>query len=122
MSQHLHFISVTGDFNVRSSFWWKNDVTTSEGNQVDAITSSYGLNQLICEYKNILPNSSSCIDLIFTNQSNFIMDSGVHDSLHTNCHHQIVCAKLNLKIEYPPLYERFVWDYKNQHSLAQSHN
>ena len=108
ISQHLNFISVTGDFNVRSSFWWKNDLTTSEGNQVDAITSSYGLSQLICESKHILPNSSYCIDLIFTNQSNFIMDSGVHASLQTNCHHQIVCAKLNLKIEYPPLYERLV--------------
>ena len=40
------------------------------------------------------------------------MDSGVHASLHPNCHHQIVYAKLNLKIEYPPLYERLVWDYK----------
>ena len=39
------------------------------------------------------------------------MDSGVHASLHPNCHHQIVYAKLNLKIEYPPLYEWLVWDY-----------
>ena len=39
------------------------------------------------------------------------MDSGVHASLHPNCHHQIVYAKLDLKIEYPPLYERLVWDY-----------
>ena len=29
------------------------------------------------------------------------MDSGVHASLHPNFHHQIVYAKLNLKIEYP---------------------
>ena len=41
------------------------------------------------------------------------MDSGVYVSFHPNCHHQIVHAKLNLKIEYPPLYERLVWDYKN---------
>ena len=40
MNQNLHFILVTGDFNLRSSSWWKNDVTTSESNQVDAITSS----------------------------------------------------------------------------------
>ena len=49
MSPDPHFILVTGDFNVRSSSWWKNDLTTSEGNQVYAITSSYGLSQLICE-------------------------------------------------------------------------
>ena len=41
MSQNPHFISVTGDFNVRSSSWSKNGITTSEGNQVGAITSSY---------------------------------------------------------------------------------
>ena len=40
------------------------------------------------------------------------MDGGVHASLHPNCHHQIAYAKLNLKIEYPPLYERLVRDYK----------
>ena len=44
------------------------------------------------------------------------MDSGVHASLHPHCHHQVVYAKLNLKIEYPPLppplYELLVWHYK----------
>ena len=38
--------------------------------------------------------------------------------LHPNCHHQIVFSKLNLKIEYPPLYERLVWDYKNADSQS----
>ena len=41
------------------------------------------------------------------------MDSGIHASLHPSCHHQILYAKLNLTIEYSPLYERLVWDYKN---------
>ena len=40
------------------------------------------------------------------------MDSGVHVSVHPNCHHEIVNAKLNLKVEYSRLYERLVWDYK----------
>ena len=37
MSQNPHFILVTGDFNVRSPSWWKNDPTKREGNQVDAM-------------------------------------------------------------------------------------
>ena len=90
-------------------FWWKNDLTTSEGNQVDAVTSSYGLSQLICEPTHILLNSSSCIDLIFINQNKLIMDSRVHASLHPNCHHQIAYVKLNL-------YERLVWKYKKTNS------
>ena len=43
MSQNPHFILVTGDYNFRSSSWWKNNLITSEGKQVDAITSSYDL-------------------------------------------------------------------------------
>ena len=70
--------------------------------QVDAITSSYGLSQLVCEPTHILPNLSSCIDLIFINQNKFTRNSGVHASLHPNFHHPIVYAKLNLKTEYPP--------------------
>ena len=40
------------------------------------------------------------------------MESGVHSSLHENCHHQITYAKFNLKIYYPPPYEREVWHYQ----------
>ena len=80
---------------------------TSEGIQVDSITTSYCLNQIISDSTH---NSSSCIDLIFTNQSNLVTESGIHPSLHPKCHHQIVFAKLNLNVEYPPLYERLIWD------------
>ena len=39
------------------------------------------------------------------------MESGVHSSLHPNCHHQITYAKFNLKIHYSPPYEREIWHY-----------
>ena len=39
------------------------------------------------------------------------MESGVHSSLHPNCHHQITDAKFNLKIHYPPPYEREICYY-----------
>ena len=39
------------------------------------------------------------------------MESNVHSSPCSTCHHQIVFAKLNLKAEYPPPYERIFWDY-----------
>ena len=39
------------------------------------------------------------------------MDSGVHASFHVNCHHQIIFAKFNVQIYYPPPYERFKWYY-----------
>ena len=62
--------------------------------------------QLIIEPTHILQQSSSCIDLTFTNQPNIVMDSGVDSSLHPKCHHQIIYSKLNLNIEYPSLYIR----------------
>ena len=59
-----------------------------------------------------MPNSSSCIDLIFTSQPNMVIKSGIHSSLHLSCHHQIVFAKFNLKICYPKQYSREIWHFK----------
>ena len=52
---------------------------------------------------------------------NLVMESGVHSSLHANCHHWITFAKFNLKIHYPPLYEREVWHYQkaNDNQIRQ---
>ena len=41
-----------------------------------------------------------------------VVGSGVHPSLPTNCHHQILYCKLNLNIKSPPPYESLVGDYK----------
>ena len=46
-----------------------------------------------------------------------VVNSGVHSSLHANCHHQIVFAKFDLKIYYPPPYEREVWHYQEADSI-----
>ena len=62
----------------------------------------------------IFQNSSSCIDFVFTNQPIFVIDNGVHLSLHSNCHHHIVFSKLNLKIDCPPSYTWLVCYYKMQ--------
>ena len=68
---------------------------------------------IISDPTHILPNSSSCIDLFFANQPNVVTENAVYPSLHLKCHHQTAFAKLNLKVEYLPLYERLTWDYKN---------
>ena len=78
----------------------------------------HGFKQIISDPTHILPQSSSCIDLIFTDQPNYVIDSGTHPSLHPNCHHQITFCKLNLKVEYPPPYERLVWNFKKSNNDA----
>ena len=107
---------VTGDFNARSSSWWCNDINIIEGSHLYPLTSSNCFSQLINEPTHIQTNSSSCIDLIFTNQPNSFVNSGVHSSLHPNCHHQIVHTSFNLDIYYPPPYQRLIWDYKKADS------
>ena len=91
-----------GDFNTKSTNWCKNDITSHEGSMINAVMSNYGLQQLIQELTHIFNSSPSCIDLIFTSQPNLVMESGVHSSLHPNCHHQVVFAKFNLSILYSP--------------------
>ena len=103
---------ITGDFNVRSPAWWTKDVHTTEGSKLFSLTCANGFSQLINEPTHIQINSSSCIDLVFTNQPNLSVNSGVHSSLHQNCHHQIVYSTFNLNIFYPPPYQRLIWDYK----------
>ena len=62
---------VTGDFNSRSSSWWSKDTDTIEGLKLFSLISSNRLSQLINEPTHIQANSTSCIDLIFTDQENF---------------------------------------------------
>ena len=94
--------TVIGDFNAKSNKWSEGDRSTIEGSKIDFLTSRFGLSQIIKEPTHILENSSSCIDLIFTTQPIMVLESGVHHSLHQNCHHQIIFAKFNLKVYYPP--------------------
>ena len=108
---------ITGDFNSRCSSWWSNDTDTSEGLKLFSLTSSNGFSQLINDPTHIQGNSLSCIDLIFTGQQNLSVNSGVHASLHPNCHHQIVHSSFNLNIYYPPPYQRLIWDYKKADPL-----
>ena len=93
------FPIILGDFNPRSRSRWQNDINTSEGTKTDALTSYHDLHQLTSQPTHILVNSSSSIDLIFTDQPNLVTDCGTHPSLHPNCHHQIISCKLNLKID-----------------------
>ena len=82
-----------------------------EWSNLDVLTCSHGLHQLINKPTHLLDSSSSCIDLILTSQPNLVMESGVQPSLHPNCQHQLVFAKFDLSIYYPPPYERTVRYY-----------
>ena len=102
-------IVLIGDLNAKSKNWYSHDKTSHEGNEIENVTAQFGLQQIIKEPTRISNTSSACIDLIFTPQPNLIADCGVHSSLCSNCHHQIVFAKFNSHIVYPPPYLCEIW-------------
>ena len=102
---------VLRDLNIKFKNWYINDKATTEGEEIEFVTSQFGLYHIINEPTYVLENSLSCFDLIFTSQPNLVVDSGVHPFLHPNCYHQIVYAKYNVKIHFPPPYEREIWHY-----------
>ena len=71
-----------------------------------------GFSQLINEPTHIQTDSTSCNDLILLLNQIFLVNSEVHSSLHSNCHHQIIYSLFNLNIAIPPTpFQRLVWDY-----------
>ena len=62
------------------------------------------------------------MDLIFTSQPNLAVKSGTLPSPHPNCHHQIIYAKFNLEVFYPPPYTYEVWHYTYVDFIRESIN
>ena len=111
-------VVITGDFNCRSTQWWDNDIENNEGKLFEPVSSELGLHQLITEPTHQMGDSKSCIDLIFTNQPNLFIESGVHPSLHEQCHHQIVYGKLSVSNITLPPYIRRIWYYDKADFVA----
>ena len=65
------------DYSARNKKWWHHDITITEWSQSETITTIQRLLQLIDD-PHICKNSSSCINLIFMNQPNLIVKSGIH--------------------------------------------
>ena len=108
LSGNLFVIVIIGDFNVKSKDCCWNNKTNFECSILDFLTSQFCLSQRIKEPTHIIKSWKSCINLIFTCQPNWVIDSAVQDSLHSNCHQQIIYVKFNLKIFYLSPYGRVV--------------
>ena len=78
-----------GDFICRSTNWWEDDIENEKGKLFELLISDVGLYQHINEPRHFIGNLRSCIDVIFTDQPNLFLESGVHPSLQVHCHHQI---------------------------------
>ena len=90
--------------------------STPGGISIEDLTTMLGLTRLIKESTNFEPNKKpSCIDLVFTDQPNIVVESGTRTSLDPYCHYQITYCRFNFKIPPPPPFERknYLYDEAN---------
>ena len=99
-------------YNTRWKSWRGFEITTSEGVQLDVLTLSNGLYQLTNEPTHRLPSSSYCIDLTIANEPNLVINFEANLSLYATVIIKLVIYKQNLKIKYPPPFQRLVWNFK----------
>ena len=101
-----------GDYNCHSQIWYNGQNTDAEGREFEELSSMLGLTQLINEPTNFEPNKKpTCIDLIFTDQPNLVIESGTRPSLDTFCHHQIIYCRINFLIPPAPSFDRKIWHF-----------
>ena len=102
-----------------------------QGTEHAELTVHYSLNQVINGPTHILPNSASCIDLIFTTETNLVADSGVLPSLFPRCHHLLIFSKMNFTTFFllpifppPPFLLPRIWDFSraNVSAIGQAVN
>ena len=73
----FQFTIILGDPNARSPAWWYEDISTLNGIKTDPLTTAHGFEHIISDPTHILPilpQSSYGIDLIFTDQPNYVID------------------------------------------------
>lgn len=97
-------ITLCGDFNARSPLLWSGDpIENSSGKLLVDFCISNCFEQVIDQPTHIPnENTETCIDLLLTNNSCSIVDSGVIPSPDPSCKHQIVGGKINLHVPLPP--------------------
>ena len=110
-AEEPYAVVLNGDFTYRSPQWWESDNENDEGRHFKPLTSDLGLHQLISGPTHIVGQSKSCIDLILTDQPNMFIESGIHPSLHQQCHYQIIYGTLSIRNPAPPPYTRKLWFY-----------
>ena len=67
-------MAILVDFNIRFKNWCLDYITTSQSSKTDLLPATYGLHKLIFKLTYLLSTYSTCIDLVFTDQSNLVVD------------------------------------------------
>ena len=99
---------ISGDLTARCSKWYKKDITSFTGREIDTPTSSAGYKQIINKPTHIANNTSSYTDLIFCSNLNLLLNHGV--DLHYLKNVIIILFQFQAKstFEFPVLGAMFV--------------
>ena len=106
-------VVLTGDFNARSPLFWDQEADeTLPGRKLSELMLLNRMDQIIDEPTHFpRDNIETCIDLVLTDQPNFVVHSGVIQSPDPRCKHQIINGKINFTIPCPPPYKRKLWSF-----------
>ena len=112
-SENPFAIILTGDLNCRFPLFWDEESFESpEGNSLGNLALINGLEQIINQPTHFpRPGVATCIDHIFTNQRNIIINSDVIPSPDPLCKHYVNHGQINLSSPSPPPYKRTIWDF-----------
>ena len=111
INDHIPSCSViVDDFNAKCSKWYPLDKNNAAGETRQTYTTTAGYSQLIDQRTHCVNGSSSCIDLIFTSNTNLVTDFGVDPTLYKTCHHNLIFGKINFDIPLTPPFYRDIWD------------
>ena len=110
-SLKTHVLLVTCNSNLRSCSLWSEVIDTIKGTWLKPINSYLNLYQIIYKPAHTLSSLISWIDLIYTNNSNMAIKSGVHPLLHQVYYCQIILVQISLKrISLKSYYRFFTMD------------
>ncbi|MCG8113710.1 MAG: reverse transcriptase domain-containing protein [Candidatus Thiodiazotropha taylori] len=106
LDSNINDVVITGDFNL-------NYIDTVGKNKINQLFTQYSLAQIINEPTHFTENSSSLIDLLFTNQTTNVLVSGVGEPfLDQNIrYHCPIYAVFNYDKQKPQSYKRKIWTY-----------
>ena len=107
-------IVLSGDFNSRSPLLWSGENFENHAGKLMAEFCIRNCFEQLIDEPTHIPNddTQTCIDLLLTNNTSTIVDSGVIPSPDPSCKHQIIEGKINLHVPPPPRYKRKIWVYK----------
>ena len=101
-----------GDFNAESLKYFYSNKTNRAGLELD-IRATVGYSQLINEPIHYVIDTSSCTDLLFSDNTSLIRNCGIEHSIYVKCHHNIIFGTMNCSIPLPLPYYKEIQDYKN---------